>query len=56
MTKGPLRKIVRVVHHADSIYGKQRVELECGHEVSVSSGAIYKGRCRWCKKETEQKA
>lgn len=56
MIKGPLRKIVEVINHADSIYGKQRVKLECGHEVCVSAGAIYKGRCRWCKKEAEQKA
>ena len=47
----PLRKIVRVLRYADSIYGSQHVELECGHEVSASSRASGKARCHYCQKE-----
>lgn len=46
---GPLRRIVEVLRHADDAFGTSRVRFECGHEGSVSSGAIYKGRCRRCR-------
>jgi hypothetical protein len=46
---GPLRRIVEVLRHADDVFGFSRVKFECGHEGSVSSGAIYKGRCRRCR-------
>jgi hypothetical protein len=44
----PLRKIVCVLRPATSTFGKQRVALECGHEASASSGAIYRARCLKC--------
>lgn len=46
---GPLRRIVEVVRPARDVFGCARVRFECGHEGSVSSGAIYKGRCRLCR-------
>ncbi|MEI2713934.1 MAG: hypothetical protein V9G04_11775 [Nocardioides sp.] len=46
---GPLRRIVEVLRHAGDAFGTSRVRFECGHEGSVSSGAIYKGRCRRCR-------
>jgi len=48
----PLKKIKQVARFADSVFGKQRVILECGHEISCSSGAIYRARCYKCGKET----
>jgi hypothetical protein len=50
-TKGPLRRIVSVIRHADSIYEKQTVELSCGHVARCSSRAIYRARCGKCKAE-----
>lgn len=46
---GPLRRIVDVVRLASGVFGSARVRFECGHEGTVSSGAIYKGRCRKCR-------
>ena len=40
--------IAEVLPHADDAFGTSRVRFEGGHEASVSSGAIYKGRCRRC--------
>lgn len=46
---GPLRKIVTIIRHAETIFDTSRVAFECGHEGSVSSGATYRGRCRRCR-------
>jgi hypothetical protein len=46
--RGRLCRIVEVLPHADDAFGTSRVRFEGGHEASVSSGAIYKGRCRRC--------
>lgn len=51
-TVGPLRRIVEFVRPAVDVFGTARVRFECGHEGSVSSGAIYKGRCRRCRIST----
>lgn len=48
-TVGPLRRIVEIVRPALDVFGSARVRFECGHDGSVSSGAIYKGRCRKCR-------
>lgn len=45
----PLRRIVEVVRPASDLFGKAAVVFECGHSGQVSSGAIYKGRCRLCR-------
>ncbi len=50
----PLRKIVEVLRPAADAYDTQRVRLECGHEVSASSGAIYKARCTKCQRELDE--
>lgn len=50
-TIGPLRRIVEFVRPARDAFDTARVVFECGHEGSVSSGAIYKGRCRSCRRE-----
>jgi hypothetical protein len=42
-----LRKIVRV-EHATTVYGEQRVELECGHWATASKDAHYRARCYKC--------
>jgi hypothetical protein len=47
----PLRKIVEILRVASDAYDSQRVKLECGHEASASSGAIYKARCARCRRE-----
>jgi hypothetical protein len=49
--RGPLRRIVEVLRHADDAFGTSRVLFECEHETRASSGAIFKARClrcRWC--------
>jgi hypothetical protein len=49
-TPGPLRKIVGLLDAGNgSAYGRRKVELECGHNVWCSGGAIYRARCRHCK-------
>ncbi len=48
MDTHPLRSIVEVLHRADGAYDRQKVRLECGHEVWYSGGAIYRARCRHC--------
>lgn len=50
----PLREIVQVLRVAADAYDTQRVRLECGHEVSASSGAIYKARCTRCRRELDE--
>jgi hypothetical protein len=47
----PLRKITALIIPAQDAFGRQKVELECGHEVWCSAGAIYQARCRKCAKE-----
>lgn len=47
--KGPLRKIVETVRFADNTFGRNRVLLECGHE--VLSNGIYAARCSKCADE-----
>lgn len=47
--RGPLRRIVEVLRHADDAFGTGRVLFECGHEGRASSGAIFKARCRRCR-------
>jgi hypothetical protein len=49
----PLRKIVKRISFSNSPYEKEKVLLECGHEVYVSNGATHKGRCHKCEKETK---
>lgn len=44
--RGPLRKIVEVLRHAESVYAKGKCLLECGH-IAYSRG-IYQARCRKC--------
>ena len=44
--RGPLRKIVKVVRERDTIFGAQRVELECGHR--ISAWGDYRARCDQC--------
>lgn len=44
-----LRKIIEVLRPATDAFGTQRVKLECGHEASASSGAIYRARCLKCR-------
>ena len=51
--KGPLRKIVRVIHSAMSLFERDWVELECGHE-GPSTGQ-YKARCRECREMEKEK-
>jgi hypothetical protein len=48
MTKGPLRKITQVLIGAIDGFGRQKVRLECGHEVWCSGSATYRARCRHC--------
>jgi hypothetical protein len=48
-TTAPLRKIIEVLRPATDAFGTQRVKLECGHEASASSGAIYRARCLKCR-------
>ena len=48
-TVGPLRRIVESVRPALYVFSSARVRFECGHEGSVSCGAIYKGRGRKCR-------
>lgn len=48
--RGPLRRIVEVLRHADDAFGTSRVLLDCGHEGRASSGAIFKARCRRCRR------
>lgn len=48
--RGPLRRIVDVLRHADDAFGTSRVLFECGHEGRASSGAIFKARCRRCRR------
>jgi hypothetical protein len=47
-TKGPLRLITQVLIAAADVYSRQKVKLECGHEVWCSSGAAHRARCRHC--------
>ncbi len=54
MDTHPLRSIVEVLHRADGAYDRQKVRLECGHEVWYSGGAIYRARCRHCAHPTEK--
>lgn len=49
----PLRKIIQVVRHAENHMDNQLVQLECGHTVHASSGAIYRARCVKCLKPRE---
>ncbi len=44
--RGPLRRIVKVLTFADSLFDQARVLLECGHK--VASAGAYKARCRQC--------
>ena len=48
--RGPLRLIVEVLRQADDAFGTSRVLFECGHEGRASSGAIFKARCRRCRR------
>jgi hypothetical protein len=50
--KGPLRKIVYVIRISESIFEKQKVHLECGHDVLCSGGAVHRARCWKCKRES----
>lgn len=43
----PLRKIVQVLIVGDGWMSRDKVKLECGHE--VYSNATYKARCLQCK-------
>lgn len=43
----PLRKIVRIINPANSIFETAWVEFECGHEGSAWGGV--RGRCIKCK-------
>lgn len=47
--RGPLRRIVEVLRHAEDAFGTSRVRFECGHEGRASSSATYKARCRRCR-------
>lgn len=47
--RAPLQRIVRVLHHRESMFDADRVELECGHVVSAY-GAV-RARCLECAKE-----
>lgn len=46
----PLRKIVGVIRHQESIFEPNTVKFDCGHE-GWSYGA-YKGRCKKCPPRT----
>jgi hypothetical protein len=48
---GPLRKIVAVLTHTESIFDPPRVQLECGHE--THSWGQYKARCSECEKAVD---
>jgi hypothetical protein len=52
---GPLRKIVQIISHGKTIFERDRVRFECGHEGTATIGA-GRGRCRECKKTTGEKA
>ncbi len=45
---GPLRKIVSIQRYCESIFDRDAVTFECGHEGYATSGAV-RGRCRKCK-------
>jgi hypothetical protein len=50
-TRGPLRKIVGLLDAGSGgAYSRRKVELECGHNVWCSGGAIYRARCIQCKR------
>lgn len=51
---GPLRRIVDELIPATTVYGRRKVRLECGHEVWCSSAAIYRARCRHCRRTQEE--
>jgi len=42
----PLRKIVRVLGHARTMFDTDYVELECGHKVQAYG--MTRARCRQC--------
>lgn len=44
--KGPLRRVVGIIRHSQSIFESARVQLECGHE-GQSWGGV-RARCRKC--------
>lgn len=44
--QGPLRKITEILLHAETMFDRNRVRLECGHE-TLSNGQ-YKARCTKC--------
>jgi hypothetical protein len=46
---GPLRKIKYLIEMRPSIFDRDLVMLECGHEVFVTGQ--FKGRCYKCKQE-----
>jgi hypothetical protein len=49
--KGPLRKILHVLHHGRHMFDRDYVKFECGHEGSATIGA-QRGRCHRCKEAT----
>lgn len=51
---GPLRKIVQVLRGGKSIFERDRVVFECGHEGSATIGAM-RGRCKVCKQMAESR-
>jgi hypothetical protein len=46
-SRGPLRNIVKVLTVGTDMFSRDRVLLECGHE--IYSNGIYKARCWKCK-------
>ncbi len=50
----PLRRIVEEIIPASDAFGRRHVLLECGHRVACSGAAIYRARCRHCRREVER--
>lgn len=48
MRRAPLRKILERLVGAPDAYSRQKVRLECGHEIWCSAAAIYRARCILC--------
>lgn len=49
---GPLCKVEQILRRGTSIFDRNRVIFECGHEGSATIGA-RRGRCRHCRRGEE---
>jgi thymidine kinase len=47
--RGPLRIIAEELEPTrETIYGRRKVRLQCGHVIWVGAATTYRARCRHC--------